>query len=274
MADDGKVPPLDVEAGLDIVLALPAHRSSNANHASFGKQIADVYLEQLRERHKDDPIASRYLDNLCAAIFSAVRAFSVERDLFATRWDSISEIKKADLERVKRIDGYSPLSDNNLWKKALVVLAASGITIPTAGKVIEHVGAGSVFLQLPIYMAGLVVCSLLVLLAVDWMVFRYKAARLARIEKIYPEEVEKVWRQRSMAQYKVILRNFLLSALIIRETYYPHLHSIGSMKITETYKIPHVPLVVATSLASELTPLEELFPLLDEIVDRHLAFNS
>src|SRR5437867_1736261 len=137
MAEEDKAPPIDAEAALDLVLALPAHRSHNSSHAAFGKQILDEYLIGVRGRYKDHPVASRYLDNLFAAIASAVRAFSVERDMFATRWDSISEIKKADLERAKRIDGYSPFSEGNYWSKAFAILAAGGISVPVVKKIIE-----------------------------------------------------------------------------------------------------------------------------------------
>lgn len=274
MADDDKVPPLDVEAALDIVLALPAHRSHNANHAAFGNHILNEYLGELRSRHKDDPVASKYLDNLLGAIFAAVRAFSVERDTFATRWDGISESKKADLERARRIDGYSPLSDDNYWKKALAVLAAAGLTVPAAGEIIAKLSVGSLVLQIPVYVAGLAGFSLLVLLAADWLVFRYKAVRIRQIEQLYPENVEKIWRQRSMEQYRIILRKFLFSALILRETYYPHMKSIGDMRILDTFKIPHVTSRSSSAGRLELKPVDELYPLLDEIVKRHLAFDE
>ena len=268
-----ELPPIDAEAALDLVLALPAHRSHNPSHASFGKQILDEYLVGVRARHKDDPVASRYLDNLLAAIASAVRAFSVERDMFATRWDGIFEIKKADLERAKRIDRYSPFSEGNYWNKAIAILAAGGITVPLVKKIVEEMGITSTIAQAPIYLGGLIVLSFAVLFFTDWLVFRYKAVRLARIEKLYPEEVERVWRQRSMSQYRLILRNFLLTALILRETYYPHLPSIGHLKILETFNIHHVTSRPPASVTGELKPINELYPLLDEIVERHLAFD-
>lgn len=274
MADDEKVPPLDMEAALDIVLALPAHRSHNANHAAFGNHILNEYLGGMRASYKDDPVASQYLDNLLAAIFAAVRAFSVERDMFATRWDGISESKKADVERARRIDGYSPLSDDNYWKKALAVLAAAGLTVPAAGEIIARLSIGPLLLQFPVYIAGLVGFSLLVLLAADWVVFRYKAARIRQIEQLYPENVEKIWRQRSMERYRIILRKFLLSALILRETYYPHMRSIGEIRILETFKIPHVASRTSRVSPLELKPINELYPQLDEIVNRHLAFDE
>ncbi len=272
MSEEEKIPPIDAEAALDLVLALPAHRSHNPSHAAFGKQILDEYLVGVRARYKDDPVASRYLDNLLAAVASAVRAFSVERDMFATRWDSISEIKKADLERVKRIDGYSPFSEGNYWNKAIAILAAGGISVPVVKKIIAETGITSTIAQAPIYLAGLIVLSFGVLFITDWLVFRYKATRLNRIEKLYPEELERVWRQRSMSQYRLVLRNFLLSALVLRETYYPHLPSIGDKRILDTFRIPHVPTSSTPTSAVGLKPIDELYPLLDEIVNRHLAF--
>lgn len=274
MAEEEKIPPVDAEAALDLVLALPAHRSHNTAHAAFGKQILDEYLVGVRARYKDDPVASRYLDDLFAAVVSAVRAFSVERDMFATRWDSVSEIKKADLERAKRIDGYSPFSEGNYWNKAIAILAAGGISVPVVKKIIAETGITSTIAQAPIYLAGLIALSFVLLFVADWLVFRYKATRLKHIEKLYPEEVERVWRQRSMSQYRIILRNFLLTALIIRETHYPHLPSIGTLKLLETFRIPHVAPCTPSGVTNELKPINELYPLLDEIVSRHLAFDA
>src|SRR2546427_6716051 len=173
MAEEEKIPPIDAEAALDLVLALPAHRSHNTAHAAFGKQILDEYLVGVRARYKDAPVASRYLDDLFAAVVSAVRAFSVERDMFATRWDSVSEIKKTDLERAKRIGGYSPFAEGNYWSKAIAILAAGGISVPVVKKIITETGITSTIAQAPIYLAGLIVLSFAALFFTDWLVFRY-----------------------------------------------------------------------------------------------------
>ncbi|HEV8540237.1 MAG TPA: hypothetical protein VGQ60_03660, partial [Nitrospiraceae bacterium] len=234
----------------------------------------DEYLVGLRERYKNDEIASRYLDNLFACIASAVRAFSVEQDMFRTRWQGIAEIRKTEIERAKRIEGYSPFTEGNYWNKVLAILAAVGITLPTMKTILEESGITSMLFQVPAYLGGLIVVFTIVLFWGDWLIFRYKIYRLAKIEKLYPMDIENVWRERSMSRYEVILRDFLLSALILRETYYPSVPCLGNQRILETYSIPGINPPVTLQVSGELKSLEELYPILDKIIKRHMSLRS
>ena len=85
--------PLRLEQALDLILAIPAHRSSNANHAKFGNLVVEEYFIKLRDEYKNDKIAYMYLSNIFAAIASSVRAFSVQRDIFQTKWNTLGKVK-------------------------------------------------------------------------------------------------------------------------------------------------------------------------------------
>ena len=104
-------PPFAIEQAVDLILALPAHRSSNANHVDFGKMLVDEYFVKLRDYYKSDPVAYAYLNELFAAIASAVRAFSVQRDIFQTQRTAKTNGRDAVIEKSKRIWSYSLLED-------------------------------------------------------------------------------------------------------------------------------------------------------------------
>ena len=53
--------PLRLEQALDLILAIPAHRSSNVNHARFGNLVLEEYFMKLRDEYKNDKIAYMYL---------------------------------------------------------------------------------------------------------------------------------------------------------------------------------------------------------------------
>jgi hypothetical protein len=122
--------PLRIEQAVDLILTIPAHRSSNNNHAQFGNLIIEEYFIKLREEYKSDKNAYMYLNNLFAAIGSSVRAFSVQRDIFQTKWNALGKVKNSSLERASRLDKYSPFN-GNIGKiiSAFISLGSSSIIV-------------------------------------------------------------------------------------------------------------------------------------------------
>lgn len=120
-------PPLDIEQALDLVLAATAHRSQNEKQSQFGKLIIDQYFVNLKEQYKDDETARKYLNNILISAASAVRAFSVAHDIFGTRWQSMVEQKKYELERINKLDEYSPFKEKGYWGKIISIISGAGI---------------------------------------------------------------------------------------------------------------------------------------------------
>lgn len=58
---------------------------------SLGIYYIEEYFIKLREEYKDERIAYMYLNNLFGVVASSVRAFSVQRDIFQTKWDSLKK---------------------------------------------------------------------------------------------------------------------------------------------------------------------------------------
>jgi hypothetical protein len=69
-----------------------------------------------------------------------------------------------------------------------------------------------------------------------------------------------------------IIKQFLISALRIREEYYPTLPSINGQRIFERYQIPHIDLSDKVTDRNTLEDTEALDKILDAIIERHFVF--
>lgn len=99
----------------------------------------------------------------------------------------------------------------------------------------------------------------------------YRERRLKKISQRFPEELESDWRSKTLQTYRLILRQFLLLAIKIREEYYPHLPTIEGRRVFDEYDIPHIQFSEKPqgNLNSEI---DELYAKLDKIVEKHFAF--
>jgi hypothetical protein len=262
-------PPLDIEEALDLVLAAAAHRSSNERHAEFGRILLDEYFVKLRERYKADELASRYLDNLFACVASAVRAFSVERDIFGTRWNYLLQQRKYAIERANSLDRYSPFKEEGVWGKVFSIIGGGGLGGLVGEFITNWLGQSNVLL---IFSIGIGV--LVGLFAIDFLLNLYRERVLAKVEKDFPRTLEESWRQETLAQYKLILRQFLLSAIKVREEWYPHLPTINGKRVFMSYDIQHIQFEADCATTNEAPgSIESLWKELDKIVERHMAFH-
>lgn len=263
-------PPLDIEETLDLVLAAAAHRSSNDKHAEFGRMLLEEYFVKLRERYRSDEVACRYLDNLLACAASAVRALSVARDIFGTRWESFSNLRQHAIISANRLDTYSPLRGGRVLGKILSII--SGIS---SGGLISEVlktwlGQSNILL-----LSSIGLGFLLGLFGFDFFLDRYKQHLIKKVESDLPKSLEESWRYQTLQQYRVILRNFLLAAIKVREQWYPNMPTLDGMKVFERYNILHIQFCGENSPnlnRDVLLPIEALWEQLDKIIDRHMAF--
>lgn len=236
--------PLRLEQALDLILAIPAHRSSNVNHARFGNLVLEEYFMKLRDEYKNDKIAYMYLSNIFAAIASSVRAFSVQRDIFQTKWDTLGKVRDSLLERANRLDKYSPLN-GNVGKiiSLFISFGSSSIIIKSYNDFLNTVGKYS-FLIPTIFIISIFVF--------DFILELYKNRLIRKAENTLPKDLMKTWQEENMAQYRKILKAFLLNAIEIKNYYYPDEKLFGE--------------------DISIMTKEQIDSFLDRIIDRHMVF--
>lgn len=263
-------PPLDIEQAIDLILATPAMFSKNSEgQRNFGKLIVEEYYSKLRTENKDDPIAYRYLVNLFALIASAVRAFGVQRDVFETSWKTIEETKQHEIEAANRLTDYSPFRGGQFWEKLqglIVSLCGGGGTGATIGILLNTTDYKLLLitsLTLVGWVAGII--------GLDYWLHKRKDSRISEVLTKYPTDVNEKWKSEIIPQYKKIIRNFLLSAIKVREEFYPDLPTINNQKIYQSGIIPHIQF---EELEKEAVTLhkEEIDEYINSIIEKHFAF--
>lgn len=252
---------------MDVVLAAAAHRSTEERHREFGNLVLDRYFTQLREDYKDDITAKGYLDNLIASMASAVRAFSVERDRFGGRIKALEAEKKQQVEAANRILDYSPLKEKGAWGKAFSIIGGGGIAVAIrAGFALKAHAAP--WLLLAFAAAGAVIG----LVACEFLINLYHDRQRDKIEEHFPNRVEYEWQTRSLKSYQKILRQFLVSAIKIREEYYPELPTMAGKQLFSLRGMPHLNFA-GEAATSEEEMSADLNLMLDAVVERHFALD-
>lgn len=236
--------PLRVEQALDLILGLPAHRSSNKEHAKFGQMLIEEYFVKLRNEYKEDVNAYMYLNNLFAAIASAVRAFSIQRDIFQTKWNTLNAVKNSILDRANRIEKYSPFN-GNIGKIISLFISLSSSGIITKPRFDSISSMGNFVFLIPLFF-------LVVMFVFDYALEVYRERLIKKAENILPESLMKTWQEENLAKYKLILKNFLVIAIDIHKKYYPD-EKLFDENIDKMGK-------------------NELDLYLDRIVEKHMAF--
>ncbi len=259
-------PPVDIEQWLDFAIAAAAHRSRDEAQRKFGELLINRYFVTLPDEYKDDPVAKVYLDNMLCAVASAIRGFSVVRDVFATNWETIREAKEREKARAERLDAFAPFKKEGYWKQAIAVVGALGLLSPILAGFQQSIG------NLPWILVGALAVGVLVALIVmelfvDWL----RNRRLAKVEERFPEDLYEFWQEKSLKGYRMVLRQFLLLAIKAREEFYPNLTTIDQRKVFENYPVPHIDCGVLreTEPQGDLKELEEH---LAAIVEQHFAF--
>lgn len=260
-------PPLGVEQALDLVLALPAHRSSNEKHAAFGHLLVQEYFVALREQVKDDEKALGYLTNILAAIASAVRAFSVQRDMFDTAWGSLAAQRSYEIDRANHMDRYSPFKEKGVWGKVIGFAFGSG----SVGLILLE-ALEAYLTNLPVsVILGAFSGGVIGLLVLELMIDIWRSKLLKKAEKRFPEELQARWRSECIPRYRTILRQFLLSAIRIREEWYPELPSWKAGRVFAAAGARRVQLGEQVPSDQEPQSMEAILKEIDTVVDRHLV---
>jgi len=259
-------PPVDIEQWLDFVIAAAAHRSRDEAQRKFGELLINRYFVNLRDEYKDDPVAKAYLDNMLCVVASAIRGFSVVRDVFEANWETIREAKEREKARAERLDAFAPFKRDGYWKPAVAVIGALGLLSPVLARFQQSIG------NLPwILVAALAVGVLVALISMELFVDWLRNRRLTKVEGRFPEDLYEFWQEKSLKGYRMVLRQFLLLAIKAREEFYPNLTTLDLRKVFENYPVPHIDCGVRgeTEPQSDVKELEEN---LAAIVEQHFAF--
>lgn len=210
-------PPLSPEAALDLILALPAHRSSNERHSKFGAVLVDEYFTRLREQYTHDNTAYGYLTELMATVAAAVRAFSVTRDIFGTRWSALVAVRDQKLAEAEQIRSYSPLHGDSIWGRIWSVLTSLG------GTGVLGYRSQLRLERSPWWLWGAI---FVVVLPISLILFHLVLNGLANLkcrnaQSSLPEKIDETWRERTLQDYRETLRHFLVNAAKLHVKWYP-----------------------------------------------------
>lgn len=217
-------PPLSIETWVDVILAGTAHRSSHEPHAKLGQEVLHRYFVELPERYKADEIATRYFDEMIPAVASALRGFSVVRDIFQTNTETIRKAKDSEIKHLEHLDAMSPLNKDGIWGRILAALASIGLIAPLQASIrsdISHATQAWIFAG-----AASVAVSVIGLeLFVQWL----RKSQSKKIEMSFPKDINSKWQDESMTDYQKLLSQFIAKAILITEAHYPKVLKIDDV---------------------------------------------
>ena len=160
--------------------------------------------------------ATRYFDNMLCAVASAIRGFSVSRDLFQTNWESLKAEREAGLKQIERLDSFAPLNKEGIWGIVVAAIVGIGLGAPLT-EALKVRWQNSTLVSL-VLIAALIGISIVALQAViEWI----KGRRLRDVEQQLPLETLGYWEEKSLKSYRTILRQFLPIAIEISNHHYP-----------------------------------------------------
>jgi len=209
-------PPVHVEQWLDLIIASAAHRSHDEAQRKFGDLLLQRYFVALPERYREDRNASGYFDDMLCVVASAVRGFSVVRDVFQTNWDALRSAKEKELQRAERLDAFSPLKKDGHWGKVMAGAAGIGLTALLAAGL--KTWLASVPLAVVVSLAlGFVIALLGLEGLTDW----WRGRRLQSVEKQLPQDLLAYWQDQTLNGYRKVAAQFVPLAIEVSERHYP-----------------------------------------------------
>jgi len=200
------------ESLLDAVQGIGAHTSDSEGHRAFGSTLVRYWLEEWPKRRPDDDRPQSYVDEIVAALGSAVRAFSVERTAF-----------KASRSREERLEALRQrLLDPQFVKSPFEGRAAAlgyGVLVKFLPPVVVAWKIGltrnppmwAFLAALAWVMFGDLLLTA-VILGVQSLAYRVSGDLRRQVGKVWSE---------SFPRYKAISVDLLVSTERIRERYYP-----------------------------------------------------
>jgi len=213
---------ITIDSAVDYLLAIPAHRSSNQAHRKLG-ELALEELQEYRELGTDET-EKAYNKAVIAAVLSAARAFSVERDRIAGIWQSIDEIKTRHLRLLTAGRALSPLAPKNYWARAVALISAAGIslvsgqggdasaTVSQADRIFNMIAKIS-----PVFVIYLIVALVLLEIMshiVEWIIG-------VAVERKSPIEKQAKWQKLTMGRYEEFTRKYILEHIGLHKAFFP-----------------------------------------------------
>lgn len=213
---EGTDAPMHVEQWLDFVIASAAHRSHDEPHRRFGDLLIQRYFVALPERYHEDKVASAYFDDMLCVVASAVRGFSVVRDVFQTNWDSLRTAKEKEVQRAERLDAFSPLKKDGHWGKVMGALSSVGIAALLTAALKTRLAS------LPlVVLVSLTLGVSIGLMGLEGLTDWWRGRRMRAVEKQFPEDLLAYWQEQTLSGYREVAKQFLPLAMEVSERHYP-----------------------------------------------------
>jgi hypothetical protein len=212
---------LELSEAISLILALPSHRSNNDGHRAMGTKAIE-YLLEYKEVGKTDEEKS-YNRAMIASVFSAVRAFSVERDRISGVWTSINQIKKRRERYLDVVRSLSLLEKGNYWSRSVSLLIAIGFSVSVPDSVTNYI-------ETVRYGVIILICLIIGLEIVSKV---FEISLSVAFEKWLPIEKSKTWQNESMVRYKELIGKFIDEAILNFKKYFPNEENLYCFDITK-----------------------------------------
>jgi len=207
---------ISISQAISLILALPAHRSNNIGHQKLGEEafkLLDEY-KMLGENSNE----SSFNRTVIALIYSAVRAFSVERDRLNGEWKAVDQVKFRRERLIDAVKKLSPFEPKNYWTILIALFASFGLSIQV-DEIIKITPEKGVIIFI-ISLFGLEIIS-------KTLEFIFSNI----FEKAVPLKKSKIWVNSNLSKYKDIIYKFCLDYVNCYKLYFPERNTLDAYPI-------------------------------------------
>jgi hypothetical protein len=194
---------INLITAVNLILALPAHRSQIEGHRKIGEMALD---ELLSFSGVSDQKEKEYNKTAIAIILSTARAFSVERDRISGTWAYLKEIKQKREDILEFWKYLSPFREKNYWAKLLSVFLGGSAGLSQGLDGLKNI---------PISTSLGIFVSLILFELVSRIALFFTNAYF---EKKGQTDKEEQWRAQSIIVYKSIAEKAINNLLLAQET--------------------------------------------------------
>lgn len=202
---------LRLDTAISLILAIPAHRSSNDGHRNLGNKSLDLLFEYSKENEDKE-----FNMAVIASVLSAVRAFSVERDKLNGRWKVLDGKKSRVEELISKLNNLSLLNKNSYFTQILSLLPSLEAILDSIvnSNKLNYWQFLCITLVTPIVLEVIIQILLCILKNIN--------------DKKGNEDKIKVWREDNLKEYKKIVKCFISNYIEIHKIFYPNENKIDS----------------------------------------------
>lgn len=262
-----KIPPLEPQNIIDLIFSSTFFTASDVRGQALGKHFLIDFFKSIKDRHKEDHIATAYLTTIEPIVGSALRAFAVEKLNYKRKILPLERLSLGEEAAINEHMGIIPLlSVAKASSKWSVLLTHSMFGLLGGAVAVSFNIDKSVLKLVSIAVAG---ASITVILfsAITRVI---KAFLIKRLIKRTEKKLDEFWEE-SYSRYETILMDSLISSIRAKEIYYPDSRTFQDGHLFPREDLPYLPPPNAYRLHSSPRSLNELIDELLSIVQARMS---